>query len=144
MLNTNMTLAEAFQQVASSRLDQGALVCGEERFTYGQLLERVDGVVLCLSEIDIGKGDKVICLLPPGPEFISLFFAVARLGGVFIPLNPRIRPRGTFLHMELYIINFTLLYPVMMYAIPAQGSAGTGQTFLQGNFETRTTRPQRV
>ena len=94
MLNTNMTLAEAFQQVASSRLDQGALVCGEERFTYGQLLERVDGVVLCLSEIDIGKGDKVICLLPPGPEFISLFFAVARLGGVFIPLNPRIRPRG--------------------------------------------------
>jgi acyl-CoA synthetase (AMP-forming)/AMP-acid ligase II len=94
MLNTNMTLAEAFQQVASSRLDQGALVCGEARFTYGQLLEQIDGVMLRLSEMDLGKGDKVICLLPPGPEFVCLFFAVAKLGGVFVPLNPRIRPRG--------------------------------------------------
>jgi acyl-CoA synthetase (AMP-forming)/AMP-acid ligase II len=94
MLNTKMTLPQAFQQVAGSRLDQGALVCGEERLTYGQLLERIDGVAHSLSEIDISKGDKVVCLLPPGPEFICLFFAVAKLGGVFIPLNPRIRPRG--------------------------------------------------
>ncbi len=94
MLNTNMTLAEAFHQVASSRLDKGALVCGEERFTYGQLVEQIDGVVQSLSELEICKGDKVICLLPPGPEFVCLFFAVAKLGGVFIPLNPKIRPRG--------------------------------------------------
>lgn len=94
MLNTNMTLAEAFQEVAGSRLNQGALVCGEERFTYGQLLKRIDGILFRLSEMDVAKGDKVICLLPPGYEFIYLFFAVAKLGGVFIPLNPRIRPRG--------------------------------------------------
>jgi acyl-CoA synthetase (AMP-forming)/AMP-acid ligase II len=94
MLNTNMTLAEAFQQVAGSRLDQGALVCTKERLTYGQLVEQIDGVVHALSELGISKGEKVICLLPPGPEFICLFFAVAKLGGVFIPLNPTIRPRG--------------------------------------------------
>jgi fatty-acyl-CoA synthase/long-chain acyl-CoA synthetase len=94
MLNTNMTLTQSFQQVADSRLNQNALVSDETRMTYGQLLARIDGLAGHLSDMGISKGDKVVCLLPPGPEFIFLFFAVAKLGGVFIPLNPQIRQRG--------------------------------------------------
>jgi len=94
MLNTNMTLAEAFQQVADARPNQNALVCEGVRLTYSELRRRIDGVAQTLSEMGIGKGDKIFCLLPPGPEFISLFFALAKLGGVFVPLNPQIRPRG--------------------------------------------------
>jgi acyl-CoA synthetase (AMP-forming)/AMP-acid ligase II len=94
MLTTNMTLAEAFQEVAGSRQKQNALVCEGVRLNYGELRGRIDGVAHTLSEMGIGKGDKIFCLLPPGPEFISLFFAAAWLGGVFVPLNPQIRPRG--------------------------------------------------
>ena len=40
MLNTHMTMAEAFFQMAQPRCKQLAMVCGEERYTYGQLMER--------------------------------------------------------------------------------------------------------
>jgi len=39
--NEQTTMGEAFRRVAESRPDQEALVCGETRLTYGQLLERV-------------------------------------------------------------------------------------------------------
>ena len=42
MLHAKLTMFEAFQQVATARLDQEALVCDEVRLTYGQLLARID------------------------------------------------------------------------------------------------------
>lgn len=94
MLSTEMTMAEAFRHVADSRRDQEALVCGEVRATYGQLLERVHALAWGLHGLGMRKGDKVAALLPPGPEFVTLFFAVAELGAVIVPLNPQLRRRG--------------------------------------------------
>jgi len=93
MLNTEMVMAEAFRQVAEPRKDQEALVCGKVRATYGQLLERAGGLARGLHQLGLRKGDRVIALLPPGPEFVYLFFAVAELGAVIVPLNPRTRRR---------------------------------------------------
>lgn len=89
-----MTMAEAFRHVAASRRDQEALVCGEARATYGQLLERINTLARGLHGLGVCKGDKVAALLPPGPEFAYLFFAVAELGAVIVPLNPQLRRRG--------------------------------------------------
>jgi len=94
MLNTGMTIAVALRRVAETRLDQEALVCGEVRVTYGQLLERVGALARGLRGLGVRKGDKVAALLPPGPEFIYLLFAVAELGGVIVPLNPQLRQRA--------------------------------------------------
>jgi acyl-CoA synthetase (AMP-forming)/AMP-acid ligase II len=93
MLSTKMTMAEALRQAADSRPDQEALVCGDVRATYGQLLRRVEALARGLHELELGKGDKVVALLEPGPEFVYLFFAVARLGAVIVPLDPQLRPR---------------------------------------------------
>lgn len=94
MLSTQMTMAEAIRQVADSRPDQEALVCGEVRSTYGQLLERIRALAQGLHGLGVRRGDKVAALLPPGPEFVHLFFAVAELGAVIVPLNPQLRRRG--------------------------------------------------
>ena len=94
MLNTGMTIAEALRQVAEPRLGQEALVCGEERVTYGQLLERVGALARGLQGLGVRKADKVAALLPPGAEFVYLLFAVAELGGVIVPLNPQLRQRA--------------------------------------------------
>jgi fatty-acyl-CoA synthase len=88
-----MTMAEAFRAVATSRLEQEALVCGEARFTYGQLLEAVEALACGLRELGIRKGDVVAALLSPGPDYVHAFFAVARLGAVFVPLSPQVRRR---------------------------------------------------
>jgi acyl-CoA synthetase (AMP-forming)/AMP-acid ligase II len=94
MLNTRMAMAEAFYQVAVPRQKQEALVCGEDRLTYGQLLDRVHTLAGSLWEMGIHKGDKVAALLPPGIEFACLFFALAEIGGVIVPLNPQFRTRS--------------------------------------------------
>lgn len=94
MLNTHMTMFEAFSEVAEPRRRQLALVCGEVRYTYGQLLDRTRDLAAGILSKDIRKGDRVVALLPPGPDFASLFFAVAEIGSVFVPLNPQLRARS--------------------------------------------------
>jgi acyl-CoA synthetase (AMP-forming)/AMP-acid ligase II len=62
MLNTGMTMAEAFRDIARSRADLEALVCGETRTTYGQLLERTGALAQGLHRLGVRKGDKVAAL----------------------------------------------------------------------------------
>ena len=91
MLNTKMTMGEAIRQMCLQRSDQEELVCGSTRLTYPQLLARIDNLSHGLSGLGVRKGDRVAALLPPGPEFVYLFFALAQLGAVVLPLNPQIR-----------------------------------------------------
>jgi acyl-CoA synthetase (AMP-forming)/AMP-acid ligase II len=92
-LNKNMTMGDAFFQVADKRPDQEALICGEYRATYATLKAQVEDLTGGLHERGVRKGDKVGVLLPPGPAFAWAFFALARLGAVFVPLDPQIRTR---------------------------------------------------
>jgi acyl-CoA synthetase (AMP-forming)/AMP-acid ligase II len=94
MLNMQMTMAEAFHQVADTRRNLEAMVCGEERLTYGQLQDRSHALAWSLHHMGIQKGDKVAALLSPGPEFTCLFFALAEIGGIIVPLNPQLRSRS--------------------------------------------------
>ena len=94
MLSTDLTMAQAFRQVAESRPGQEALVCDELRATYSHLSGRIDVLAQSLHRLGVGRGDKVAALLPPGLEFVALFFAIARLGAVVVPINPQTRPRG--------------------------------------------------
>ncbi len=93
MLNVLMSMYEAFHQVAEERPEQEALVDEMTRLTYGQLLRRVDALAAGLFKLGLRKGHRVLCMLPAGADFTMLFFAVAKLGGVFIPLNPQSRQR---------------------------------------------------
>ncbi len=86
-----MTMGEALRRVAEGRLGQEALICGEARVTYGQLLKRVEALATGLCARVVRKGDRVVVLLPPGVGFVTLFFAVADLGAVIVPLNPQAR-----------------------------------------------------
>ncbi len=94
MLNTEMTMAEALRRVAVARPGQEALVCGNTRLTYGQLLERVGALACGLHSLGVCKGTKIALLLPPGAEFVLAFFAAASLGAIVVPLNPQLRERS--------------------------------------------------
>lgn len=94
MLDVRMTMTQALADVARRDEEREALVCGGERLSYGQLSEVVSRLAhgLC-HDLDIGKGDKVATLLLPGPSFACVFFALARLGAVIVPLDPQLRRR---------------------------------------------------
>ena len=60
----------------------------EDRFvTYKELNDGVNRVANCLQQKGIEKGDRISVLLRNCPEFFEIYFAAAKLGLVFVPLN---------------------------------------------------------
>jgi fatty-acyl-CoA synthase len=67
-----------------------ALVCGETSISYNRLAERIDRLAAALAARDVTRGDRVAYLGENEPAFLETFFAVTRLGAVFVPLNTRL------------------------------------------------------
>ena len=65
-----------------------ALVDGERRWTYAALEDEVTTVARALHGIGLRRGDRVIVQLPNAAEFVSLWFALQRLGVVPVHAMP--------------------------------------------------------
>ncbi len=90
-LTLQMTMDEALRRVTTSRPDQEAVICGNLRLTYGQFQERIDRAANFLAHTGVRKGDRVALLLPPGADYLTLFFATAQRGAVVVPIDPALR-----------------------------------------------------
>ena len=84
----------------TKRKNKVALLVGEEKVTYQEVLKNADALAAYLDEIGVKKGDKVALFLRNSAEFIYAIFAVSKLGAILVPIN-------TFLKEEelSYILN---------------------------------------
>ena len=62
----------------------------DTRLSYRELNDRSNQVAHALVDLGVSHGDRVGLLLMNGKEFIESFFAVAKIGGVNVPLNWRL------------------------------------------------------
>jgi len=69
--------------------DRDALVFEGRRQTYSQTSERVNRLGNALAALRVKKGDRIAILQVNCPELIEVYFAVAKLGAIFVPLNFR-------------------------------------------------------
>ena len=77
------------------RLDQGcyidpdmeAVVFQDERVTYRQMRDRANKLANALMSLGLNKGDRVAVLLRNCTEWFDIFFALASLGAVMVPVN---------------------------------------------------------
>src|SRR5438552_17831945 len=84
-----MNTAE-FLMIASSVVPvRTAMVCGQRSRTYAEMQERVNRLASALQAIGGGKGDKVAVMALNSMEYVEIYYAVAKLGAVFVPLNYR-------------------------------------------------------
>lgn len=81
---------EALLASARDNLDRAAIVFEDTRLTYGQVLENVDNVANCLQSLGIGKGSVFAAYSQNCPELMFCYYAAARLGAVFVPINPNL------------------------------------------------------
>lgn len=58
------------------------------RWTYRELLDRVNRLAGGLACLGVRKGDRVLMTLPNCPEFITAFFAIQKLGAVPVNAGP--------------------------------------------------------
>ena len=79
-------------QVDAGRADRTAIICGDERVSYGQLLERAGRVAGALHDAEVRREERVLLLLDDTPAFPATFLGAIRLGAVPVPVNPLYKP----------------------------------------------------
>ena len=87
------TAYEMLASVAGHHAARAAIVYGEERITFAELLARVDAFAAGLAAVGLGRGDALGIWLPNRPLWFIAQYAAARLGVIVVALNPRYRAR---------------------------------------------------
>ncbi|MGW5237374.1 amino acid adenylation domain-containing protein [Monashia sp. NPDC004114] len=86
-------LHELFEQAASARPDDEAVVCGDQRLRYATLNESAERLARRLRELIAGPEPVVAVLLPRGVDLVVAMIAVWKAGGVYLPVDPAL-PRA--------------------------------------------------
>ena len=82
------------------RQDKIAIYEQGRQLRYGQLAEMVNRVGNALQSLGVQPEDRVLLALPDSAEFVAIFFGVAKIGAIPVPLNPATRP-GDFLYFAM-------------------------------------------
>jgi long-chain acyl-CoA synthetase len=69
--------------------DQPAVVCGGDRWSYDELLDRTRRLVGALRGLGLRRGDRVAVVSPNCHRYLELYLAVPAGGFVLVPLNAR-------------------------------------------------------
>ena len=87
-----MNLTEPIFRHARRQPDAAALVDGERTITYGALGELVSRTAGHLHALGVRRGDYVGLCLRDNWQHVVALLAIARLGAVFVQIDPRARP----------------------------------------------------
>lgn len=84
---------------ARERPGERFLTCGAESFTYAELNARADSVAAGFAALGVSQGDRVAIVSPNRIEMVDLYFGLAKLGAIQVPLNAFLK--GEFLRYQL-------------------------------------------
>jgi fatty-acyl-CoA synthase len=89
-MSQNWTLDRVFGQRAAQHADRTLVRCGGRTRTYAQIDAASAALAAGLAELGVDEGDRVAVNLPNCEEWLVSLLAIARLGAVVVPLNPRL------------------------------------------------------
>ena len=69
--------------------ERDCIVFEGKRWTYAQINERVNQLVNVLTKLGVEKGDRIGMLHVNCNQYIETYYAAAKLGAIFVPLNFR-------------------------------------------------------
>jgi long-chain acyl-CoA synthetase len=96
---TTLNLAKILEHHARLSPEKEAIVWNEMRFTYGQLNALSNRVANALTEMNIGRGDKVALSCPNLPFFPIVYYGILKTGAAVVPLNVLFKPREIAYHL---------------------------------------------
>jgi fatty-acyl-CoA synthase len=77
-----------FEERVCQQPDRDLVVYRGQRWTFGQMQERVWALAASLADLGVEPGDRIAVQTPNWPEWVMAFFASARLGAILVPLDP--------------------------------------------------------
>lgn len=87
-----LLLPDIVRASASRVPNQPAVSLGTRTYTYAELADRMHHVAAVLAARGIGHGDRVTWWGEPTVDVVPLYYGLAVLGAVFVPMNPRFTP----------------------------------------------------
>ncbi|MFB8176926.1 long-chain fatty acid--CoA ligase [Streptomyces sp. NPDC055966] len=113
-------LADFLVDTARRLPDRPALRLGTTTTTYAELDRLSARAAALLRTEGLRTGDRVALMLPNVPEFVILYYAVLRAGGIVVPMNPLLKARETAYHLR--DSGAVLLFE--WHRAPGEGGAG--------------------
>jgi acyl-CoA ligase (AMP-forming) (exosortase A-associated) len=80
-------------EAAGARPDAPALTFKDVTLTYEQLWREVEGFGIALLGLGLRRGDRVAVYLDKRTETVTALFGTSAGAGVFVPVNPLLRPK---------------------------------------------------
>ncbi len=99
MVRPERVVGELLRAQARVTPEARFLTCGEHELGFGALDRRSDEVAAGLWAAGVGQGDRVAIVCLNRVEMLELFFGVAKLGAIQVPLNAFLK--GEFLRYQL-------------------------------------------
>jgi len=82
-----MGIGDVLQRSAVKFPQKDALIYEDRLIGYRDLNDRVNRLANSLLKMGIKKGDRIALLLHNCPEFIEIYYASAKIGTTFVPIN---------------------------------------------------------
>ncbi len=89
-----MNIGSLLPRHARYRPDHPAIVFQNNRFTFREFNLRVNRLANALLGLGLSKGDKIATILPNCLELLEVYWAVAKIGAVVVPLSTLTRGKG--------------------------------------------------
>jgi fatty-acyl-CoA synthase len=88
-----LTFGDVIDRAADRWPDREALWFEGRRWSFAELRDETDRAAKALISSGVQAGDHVCLWLGNRPEYLFLFFAIAKVGAVQVPINTRFRTR---------------------------------------------------
>ncbi len=95
-----LNLAVLLEDSARTVPERIAVICGGEEFTYAEINRKANQVANALSEIGIGKNDKVALSCQNVPFFPMIYYGILKTGAAVVPLNVLLKGREIAYHLN--------------------------------------------
>ena len=89
-----MNIGSLLPRHARYRPEHPAIVFKNDRFTFREFNLRVNRLANALLDLGLSKGDKIATILPNCLELLEVYWAVAKIGAVVVPLSTLTRGKG--------------------------------------------------
>lgn len=90
-MNADWTIPAQLALQAERRPDHPFLRRGEVTRTFAETRTRVERLAGGLRDLGVARGRTVATLIPNGVDAVEVWFAIARIGAIQVPLNPEHR-----------------------------------------------------
>lgn len=88
----NMASFFVDRHIAEGRGGRTAIVYEGGRYSYAEIAALVNRAGNGLRRAGVGRGDRVLIVLPDSPEFVAAYFGAIKIGAVAVPTSTALRP----------------------------------------------------